>query len=193
MTLLAAARAATSGPGGPFDLIDGLPVHVLVVHAAVVLIPLAALGLIAMALSVRLSRHLGWLVVLGAVVATGAAVVAKESGEKFQIRVGAPGFDHNRLGDVLPIFAGVLLLATLLLWWIDRAASSAGARGRRGLRMTVAVLAVIVAAANLVWVYRVGDSGARSVWSDTVASATSAPASSPSAPEDPTRRGVRFL
>lgn len=168
MNPLAGALAADSGPGGPFDLINGLPVHVLVVHAAVVLVPLAALGLVGMAISVRLSRHIGWLVVLGAAAATGAAVVAKESGERFQIRVGAPEFEHNQLGDVLPIFAGVLLLATLLLWWIDRSGRAAGVTPRRGLRIIVAVLAVIVAAANLVWVYRVGESGARSVWSDQV-------------------------
>ena len=33
-----------------FDLINGLPVHPLVVHAVVVLVPLAALGTIAIAL-----------------------------------------------------------------------------------------------------------------------------------------------
>ena len=32
-----------------FDLINGLPVHPLVVHAVVVLLPLATLGLIAIA------------------------------------------------------------------------------------------------------------------------------------------------
>ncbi len=173
MLALAGSIPTESGSGGPFDLINGLPVHALVVHAAAVLIPLAALGVIGMAVSVRLSRNIGWLVVLGAAVATGASWVAKESGEKLQIRVGAPGYDHNTLGDVLPLFAAVLLLAAGLLWWIDRAAG-AGPQRRRGLRIAVALLAVAVAVANLIWVYRVGDSGAKSVWSDQVSAATPA-------------------
>ncbi len=171
MLVLAGSIPTESGSGGPFDLINGLPVHALVVHAAVVLIPLAALGLIAMAFSVRLSRNVGWLVVLGAAVATGASWVAKESGEKFQIRIGAPGFEHNELGEVMPVFAAVLLLAAVLLWWIDRSAGG-GPQQRRGVRMAVAVVSVVVAAANLVWVYRVGDSGAKSVWSDQVSTST---------------------
>ena len=49
-----------SESGGPFDLVNGIPVHPLVVHAAVVLVPLAALGLVVMAVWPRFSRSLGW-------------------------------------------------------------------------------------------------------------------------------------
>ena len=162
------------GTGGPFDLINGLPVHPLVVHAAVVLIPLSALGLLLMVFWPRFSRSLGWLVSLGAAVAAVAAFVAKESGEALEGRVGEPGFDHAELGDLMPIFAVVLLIATVGLWLLDRSAPADGPSPRRGLRIAAAVVAALVAVGNLVWVYRVGDSGAKSVWTGEVSSTSGA-------------------
>jgi hypothetical protein len=167
----------TSEEGGPFDLIDGLPVHPLVVHGAVVLVPLTALGLLLMAVWPGFSRRHGWLVVGLAVAATGATVVSVRSGEALEERVGEPGFDHAELGEVMPWLAGGLLATTLVLWLVDRAAgrgspaapaeapSAAPPRpAGRLLRAAVAVVAVLVAVANLAWIYRVGHSGAQSVW-----------------------------
>jgi uncharacterized membrane protein len=162
-----------SATGGPFDLVNGLPVHPLVVHAAVVLVPLTALGLLVMALWPRFSRSLGWLVALGGLVAAGSAAVAKVSGEALAERVGEPGFDHADLGEVMPILAAGLLVVVVLLWLVDRSAPAEGRAPRRALRIAVAVLAGLVAVANLVWIYRVGDSGAKSVWSARVGSAAS--------------------
>jgi uncharacterized membrane protein len=169
-----AVAVPVEGSGGPFDLVNGIPVHPLVVHAAVVLIPLTALGLIVMAIWPRFSARYGWLVVGSGVVAFVSSVAAKESGEVLEGRVGEPGYDHAELGDVMPIFAAVLLVVVVVLWLIDRRTPVDGPAGRRGLRIAVAVLGVVVALANLFWVYRVGDSGAKSVWSGKVASSTPA-------------------
>ena len=68
----------------------------------------------------------------------------------------------------MPIFAAVLLIAVMALWLIDRSAPADGPAPRRGLRITVAIVGVLIALGNLVWVYRVGDSGAKSVWSGEV-------------------------
>ncbi len=168
MTALVAAARIESETGGPFDLIKGIPVHPLVVHAAVVLVPLAAIAVIAMVIWPRFSRRYGWLVVAASVVAAGASFVAKESGEVLEGRVGEPGFDHAELGDVMPIFAGILMTVTIALWLIDRSMPEGGTQPRRGLRIATAILAVIVAVGNLLWIYRVGDSGAKSVWSGEV-------------------------
>jgi uncharacterized membrane protein len=165
-----AAVAPRVSDGGPFDLVNGLPVHPLVVHAAVVLVPLAALGLLVMVVSPRFSRSLGWLVAAGSVAGAGAAWVAKESGEALQERIGGVGFDHDELGEVMPLFAAGLAVVTIALWLLDRSAPPEGPIARRGLRILTAVLAVVVAVGNLVWVYRVGDSGAKSVWTGKVAS-----------------------
>ena len=169
-----AAAVLSEGSGGPFDLVNGIPVHPLVVHAAVVLIPLTALGLIMMAIWPRFSARHGWLVVASGVVAAVSSVAAKESGEVLEGRVGEPGYDHAELGDVMPIFAAVLLAVVVVLWLIDRRTRADGPGGRRGLRIAVAVVGVMVALANLVWVYRVGDSGAKSVWSGQIATAAQA-------------------
>jgi cytochrome b involved in lipid metabolism/uncharacterized membrane protein len=176
MSVIATA-VLSEGSGGPFDLVNGIPVHPLVVHAAVVFVPLTALGMIAMAIWPRLSARLGWLVVASAVLATVFSFAAKESGEVLEGRVGEPGYDHAELGDVMPIFAGVLLIAVVALWLIDRSAPADGPAPRRGLRITVAILGVLIALGNLVWVYRVGDSGAKSVWSGEVSASGSADSS----------------
>ena len=162
----------TEGSGGPFDLVNGLPVHPLVIHAAVVLVPLTALGLIAMAIRPQFSRKYGWLVVASGVVATLACGAAKLSGEALEERVGEPGFDHADLGELMPIFAAVLLVAVLILWLIDRGAPADGPPPRRALRVVVAVVGVLIALGNLAWVFRVGDSGAKSVWTGKVAAST---------------------
>jgi uncharacterized membrane protein len=171
---IVAAAVLSEGSGGPFDLVNGIPVHPLVVHASVVLIPLTALGLIAMAIWPRFSARHGWLVVASGVVASLSSFAAKESGEVLEGRVGEPGYDHAELGDVMPIFAAVLLIVVVVLWLIDRRAPAEGPTRRRGLRIAVAVVGVVVALANLFWVYRVGDSGAKSVWSGRVAASTPA-------------------
>lgn len=166
---MVAGIVVSEGSGGPFDLINGIPVHPLVVHAAVVLVPLTALGLITMAIWPRFSARYGWLVVASGVVAALSSFAAKESGEALEDRLTEPGFDHAELGDLMPIFAAVLLIAVVGLWLIDRSAPAEGPVTRRGLRITVAVVGVVIALGNLLWVYRVGDSGAKSVWSGKVA------------------------
>jgi hypothetical protein len=50
---------------------------------------------------------------------------------------------------------------------VPTASTPAAAPGRSPLLLAVAALAVVIAAANLVQVYRVGDSGARAVWQGT--------------------------
>lgn len=170
-TLLALVRVEESETGGPFDLINGLPVHPLIVHAAVVFVPLTALGLVVMAFWPTFSRRYGWLVVAAAAGGALFSFMAKESGESLEDRVGEPGFDHAELGDLMPVFAGLLLLAAIGLWLVDRRRSDQEGRGGL-LRVLVATVAVLVAVGNVAWVYRVGHSGAKSVWSEEVSSAS---------------------
>jgi uncharacterized membrane protein len=157
-----------------FDLINGLPLHPLVVHAAVVLIPLAVLGTLAVLLVPRWRRYLP----VVAAVATLAALtlpVATQSGEAFEERVGDPGV-HRALGDQL-LWIGIAFAAVLwLLVLLDRRRTGAAddadggrPRGRAATR-AVAVLSVVLALAAGVLVYRVGDSGARAAWGGKVGS-----------------------
>lgn len=147
-----------------FDTFNGLPVHPLVVHGVVVLLPLAIVGTIAIAARPSWRAKYGPLVVIIAVIATALIPVATSSGEQFERRVGDPG-QHAELGDQLLWFTLPLLVLAIVLVLVDRF----GTRG--GLTTVVAVLAVIAAVASGVQVFRVGDSGARAAWGDKVSSA----------------------
>ena len=80
------------------DLVNGIPVHPLVVHAVVVLLPLAILGTIAVAVRPAWAVTYGWLVVSAAAVSTVLCPVATSSGEELEKRVGDPGA-HAALGE----------------------------------------------------------------------------------------------
>ncbi|MGO4255047.1 DUF2231 domain-containing protein [Marmoricola sp. RAF53] len=155
-----------------FNLVNGLPVHPLVVHAVVVLLPLAILGTIAIAVRPRWRTRYGHLVVAASAAATVLIPVATSSGESLEQQVGDPG-KHAQLGDQLIWFALPLLALDIALVWLARRhEKSPGDRtvtARRTVTV-VAALSVLTALAAGVQVYRVGDSGARAAWGDQVAS-----------------------
>lgn len=158
-----------------FDLVNGLPLHPLVVHAVVVLLPLAVLGTIALAVRPAWRGPYGWLVVGTAAVATVLVPVATSSGEALEERVGEPG-EHAELGEQLLWFAIALLVLAALMVYLDRRrAAGKPPVGPAALPTVVTVLAVVAALATSVQVYRVGDSGARAAWGDEVGSSSSAP------------------
>src|SRR5262249_6263046 len=154
-----------------FDLVNGLPVHALVVHAVVVLLPLACLGTIAIAVRPSWRHRYGVLVVACAAVSTALIPVATSSGEALESHVGNPG-EHAELGDQLIWSAVPLVVLSLALVWLDRRhrASTSDEPNRSGVMRVVAVLALVAALATSVQVYRVGDSGARAAWGDRVQS-----------------------
>jgi uncharacterized membrane protein len=151
-----------------FDLINGIPVHPLVVHAVVVLLPLAIVGTILIAARPRWRRAYGPLVVFFAAAATALMPVATSSGEALEERVGDPG-KHAQLGDQLIWFSLPLLVLVVALVAIDRYYTPRAGSRSRTLTTTVAALAVVAALVSGVQVYRVGDSGAKSVWGGQVA------------------------
>jgi uncharacterized membrane protein len=156
-----------------FDLINGLPVHPLVVHAVVVLLPLACLGTIAIVVRPRWREPYGVLVVACAPAATVLIPVATSSGEALERHVGDPEH-HAALGEQLIWFAVPLLVLSAALVWLDRrgrvSRDGESALTRPGVLRAVGVLAVVAALATTVQVYRVGDSGARAAWGDRVSS-----------------------
>lgn len=169
----------------------GLPAHALLVHGAVVLLPLCAIGVILLAFIGSWRRKYGWLVLFGLFVATMFAYFSKESGESLAEVVGRPE-RHADLGTWLPIVAAVLFLLTLI--WLPLArsgdrpvskstttpsvsgdatqvltpTSTTEPRGPGGFTRFMALLAVIAAVTTLVWTIMVGHSGATAVWGDVV-------------------------
>ncbi|CAN5248949.1 hypothetical protein BH09ACT12_BH09ACT12_06710 [soil metagenome] len=154
-----------------FDLINGIPLHPLVVHAIVVLLPLATLGTLAMVVRPQWRLRYGPLVVAAAAVATVLIPVATSSGEELEKRVGNPG-EHAELGDQLIFFAIPLLVLALAIVVIEfvRARTDRPTPSWAGPRVlqVVAGLAVVASLACAVQIYRVGDSGARAAWEDAV-------------------------
>lgn len=135
----------------------GLPTHPLVVHAAVVLLPLAAIGGLVMGLSQRFSLRFGPLIVTVAALGALAAFVARMSGEELSETVPAPEA-HVQAGTLLPFGALAYFILVLCLWLLDR-------RGRRDLAAQVMAVLVVVAAILLTgWVIRAGHTGAEAVW-----------------------------
>ena len=154
------------------DTVAGLPVHALVVHAAVVLVPLAALGSVLMAVWRSFSRRFGVAVVILAGVGAAASFVAKGSGEQLAARVGEPE-QHAELGETLPLFALAMFVLVLVFWLFDRGIPAN--RGRPGWLVAVAVLLVLVAAAATVWTVRTGHTGAEATWSAVIENTRPAP------------------
>lgn len=137
----------------------GLPLHPLVVHAAVVFIPLAALLLIAGAIILRW-RWLLPTAVLVSWVATAFSILASQSGEALGEVIGTPQ-EHGELGEAMsPLMIGMSLIATLT-WWLRKRSS----RLLRGLSQLASVVVALVA---LGLVVLVGHSGAVATWNGTL-------------------------
>lgn len=140
-----------------FGSIAGLPLHPLVVHGVVVLLPLTAVLTVLVAVLGRLRRAAWWVVGANAVV-TVMALVAKESGERLEAAL-PPGNEaierHTELGDVLPLFALGLLVASVL---------SALLRSNARLRWLRAALVLVAGVAAVVWTVLTGHSGSEAVW-----------------------------
>ncbi|MEU8217421.1 DUF2231 domain-containing protein [Micromonospora taraxaci] len=159
-----------------FEEILGLPVHVLVVHAVVVFVPLLAVLAIAYVGLPRWRHRLDWAVGLLAVVAPVTAFVAVKSGEVFTDALVARGFqgqildqifEHSRYGDILfRIVVPLGIVAILLLVATSGHPRVPQLPGLVTPVLTVATVALSIAA--LVYVYLTGHTGAEAVWGTTL-------------------------
>ena len=160
------------------DTIGGIPLHPLIVHAVVVLVPLAALLLLLAAVSPRIRHWAGLLTPITATIALVLTPLASQSGEALQRRVTeSPAIEeHAELGDGLVCFVFVVAVLAWALWFLDRRARAAVAtRGataadgaavpRSPLLTAVIVLSVLAVVATTVQVVRIGHSGAQATWS----------------------------
>jgi hypothetical protein len=149
-----------------FDLIDGLPVHVLVLHATLVLLPLMSLVTVLVAV---VPRWRGTPVAAVAVInaaLVGLTWVTAESGNELQVRLSRQANqviaqEHGERGGLLIWFAVALFAASLLTVLIAR---------RGGFLAGVAIIvAIAVGAGTTGWTIYTGDAGARSRWAEQIA------------------------
>ena len=155
--------------------VNGLPAHILLVHAVVVLVPLAALAAATVAWWPALRRRLGIITPLLAVVAAAFVPVTTHAGEWLEGHVQHTDLveTHTELGDtVLPWAAGLALLA-VAGWLLGRYLDRHPGTSRRDalLRLALAVVTTVVAVGAVVSVFQAGESGARAAWDGRVSSA----------------------
>lgn len=144
----------------PVMEINGLPLHPLVVHAAVVFGPLAAVATLAY-LAPAWRDRMRWPMLVLAVVATGALLVAYFSGGDFldskpELKASPPVRTHEDLGGQMLWVTLAFGLVAIVSGWLH---TRTGA-----LRVVLDVLLAATSVVLLVWVFRTGESGARAVW-----------------------------
>jgi hypothetical protein len=166
-----------------FDSIGGLPLHPLLIHTAVLGVPVTLL----LALLFALPRTRGWArwpLALAAVGSLGAVFLARQSGQALASILVQPGNPiaplinrHSQLANQLQVMTAVLaLVAVVSAVVVGRVGGTREHRGSRGRDLALLALLIVVAAVSAFWVYRVGDAGARAVWNPTGAQSYNAPA-----------------
>ena len=168
-----------------FEEFGGIPMHPLLVHAAVVFVPLLALAAIGYAFVPFLRPHLRLVAAVLAVLAPGAAWFAKLSGQAFfdrgiERKDITEGFvsvieRHQNFGNMTAYYTTALGVLTLVLVYLvvpRRATSTVGAMQASGpawrsspvLGWIVAALVAVAGVVSIYYVVRTGDSGAHAVW-----------------------------
>lgn len=149
----------------PLDTVFGLPTHVLVVHATVVLLPVAALGAVVIVIRRSLIHRLGAITVIVAGLGMAAAWVSRFSGAELASRVGNPQ-PHVELGHDLPIHATLFFVLVTAYWLIAR-----GIPGNRSRPWWVLVLGVLVllGSVGITWSTIItGHSGSEATWGSII-------------------------
>ncbi|ETA07576.1 MULTISPECIES: DUF2231 domain-containing protein [Gordonia] len=158
------------------NTINGLPLHPLLVHIVVVLVPLSALMAIAAVCWPAARARLGILTPLVALVALIALPLTTSAGESLEEQVGPSAAieRHAGFGEQVIYWVGPLF-ALAVVWWAlhnERVTTAVHARipassklSQRAVAVALGVALVVVALGSLYIVFRTGESGARSVWS----------------------------
>ncbi len=159
-------RTAESGYGALMTTIAGLPAHVLLVHAIVVLAPLTAALEILCAIWPAARRRLVWLVLAFAAVNLVLTPMTTDAGEWLlnqRSQVSAVLQTHADRGEWMIYFSVALLVvavALAVLHWLEGRSD----KRRTVATVVVAILALVVGVSSIITVVRIGDSGAHSVW-----------------------------
>jgi hypothetical protein len=166
--------------------VNGLPAHVLLVHAIVVLLPLAALLLVLSALWPAARGKLAGPNAILAVLVVVLVPITTDAGEWLERRVAStPAVrTHTELGDTALWVAIPVAVLALLVWWRRReslqsqaadtkSTGSAAVTTRRrtylaptstAVTVVLSTLSITAAGAAFYDVYRIGDSGAQASW-----------------------------
>lgn len=147
-----------------FDSFLNLPLHVLVLHFTVVLVPLGAMATVAVMVRQQWRARFAPFVAAGNVALLGLTFVTVRAGIALQHRLdptgeSVPTHDHEAFGKALLWVVLALAVVSMVTWAASRAANFAPA-ALTGLAAVVAALAVVSAGMTVV----TGHTGSESHW-----------------------------
>ena len=104
------------------DTLNGLPAHILLVHAVVVLLPLAAVLLVLTAVWPAARRHLALANAVLSVLVVLLVPLTTSAGEWLEHQVDETALvkDHAELGDTALLVALPVAVLALIIWWRGR-------------------------------------------------------------------------
>lgn len=152
--------------------VAGLPLHPLLVHATVVIVPAAALSVLLAAVWPRFRRWAGILPIGLAVAGLILDPLSTSSGESLEHQVGGNALieKHSELADgLLPWMIALVVMAAALYAWHwrqTRREPNEPATSRAWVPVAISTLAVVAALGTSVQVVLIGHSGAKAAWSD---------------------------
>jgi hypothetical protein len=153
--------------------IAGLPLHPLVIHAAVALTPLAVFLAVVFAVRPQWRYLTRWPTAVAALLALGAIWAARITGNALATsrpELGQLVQDHAARGKVLSL---VIILFTVVVgvgvWGLGGQSGFTSGIGERSTKVAVfdrvvPALIILVSLAVLVYLFLTGDAGARAVW-----------------------------
>lgn len=145
----------------PLGMLAGLPLHPLLVHGAVVLVPLVAICALVMSYLPSFSRRHGKIILGLAIIAQISVFLAKISGEAFEDILNKSVEKHAELGEIAPFVTIPMVVLIYLRWRMDRSGSTFGSVL---IRRLTSVALVVASLTSIVFIFLVGHSGAESVW-----------------------------
>jgi hypothetical protein len=163
--------------------VNGLPAHVLLVHAIVVLLPLSALLLVLTALWPPARRRFAGPNAVLALVVVVLVPVTTSAGEWLEHHVASTALirAHAELGDTALVVAIAVAVMAVAVWWRSREIARQVSAARRTflapgspvVTVVIAVLSIVAGGFAVYDVYRIGDSGAKASWTGKVTSSPS--------------------
>lgn len=144
-----------------FGVVAGLPLHPLVIHVSVILVPLVALGGLVMSYLPSFSRRYGKGIFLLALVAQGSLFLSKLTGQALTNIMEKDMGRHADLGEIAPFVTLPMVALIYLRLRMDRSGSTFGSIL---LRRLTSIALIVASLASIAVVTLVGHSGAQSVW-----------------------------
>lgn len=166
-TLLLRAPTVTDVARKCMDIVEGLPAHALLLHFVVVLVPLTALLVTVCGLwPAGRQGQLMWATLISAIITMVLTPITTTAGlwlYSLRTRPSPILREHAARGSTMIYFSAALLVVAVTL-------AVLGVRERRSgkpeiaVKIVMGIVVVAVGISSLIQIYRVGDTGAQSVW-----------------------------